>query len=301
MVDLTAGAVGAVASAMGLAAARGANGLMTFGHGVFAYQVAPSCTTTVPTLLYGAAVVAFPATWRQRGIGLLLGVPILFAVNIARLVVLAWIGLHANESFDIAHWFGAQFLFFFAVGVVWVAWIVLVVQREPASDGRARTGRRRVSVARFAAVLSAFVVVGTFESTQTLYGWLCNAPLRAAALLWGRQSHSVPHHDVLIYYLTCAAVVALFLATTGLEGRRLSALREALLLLLLLQSVNVMIGVWLGYLGAPSPGDPQGVLEYPFAWEALHLVCLGVLPCLHWLTVLRRKDGTNPISEGART
>src|SRR5688572_23843452 len=55
----------------------------------FAYLVTPGCTAALPIFLYFAAVVAYPAAWKQRARGLLYGVVFLLALNVLRLSSMA--------------------------------------------------------------------------------------------------------------------------------------------------------------------------------------------------------------------
>ena len=54
-------------------------------------------------LLLAAAVLAFPAGWRQRLIGFLLGFLGIQVLNLIRVVSLVWIGRHRPALFDSSH------------------------------------------------------------------------------------------------------------------------------------------------------------------------------------------------------
>src|SRR4029450_10501666 len=56
-----------------------------------------------PPLLFGAAALAFPAPWKRRLAGLLLGFVAIQIVNLIRVVSLFWIGAHQPALFSASH------------------------------------------------------------------------------------------------------------------------------------------------------------------------------------------------------
>ncbi len=70
------------------------------------------------------------ASWRKRSIGLLAGLPLLYIVNVVRLVCLAFIGAYAEntEVFEFAHQYVWQTLYILIVVGVWLLWVELVVR-----------------------------------------------------------------------------------------------------------------------------------------------------------------------------
>src|SRR5207247_7152051 len=52
----------------------------------FAYEVAYSCIGVLPVLFYGAAVLPFPVGWAPRLVGVLVGLPLLFAPKLIGLI-----------------------------------------------------------------------------------------------------------------------------------------------------------------------------------------------------------------------
>lgn len=90
----------------------------------FTFIVVPSCGAGEILVLYLAAVLAFPATWRARLWGLGLGLPALYLVNIARLVVLALIGAldTSGKWFAFVHEYVWQAAYLVIVAVAWLLW-----------------------------------------------------------------------------------------------------------------------------------------------------------------------------------
>jgi exosortase H (IPTLxxWG-CTERM-specific) len=88
----------------------------------FALEVRRGCDAIEPIGLLIAAVLAFPARWRQRAVALALGVPLLLALNIVRIVSLFLIGAHAPSMFAVAHVEFWQTAFIIFTMFVWTMW-----------------------------------------------------------------------------------------------------------------------------------------------------------------------------------
>jgi exosortase H (IPTLxxWG-CTERM-specific) len=71
--------------------------------GRFAVEIENGCNGVETALLFGAAVIAFPAPWRRRGAGLLLGFIAIEAVNLVRVITLFWVGAHRPALFSTSH------------------------------------------------------------------------------------------------------------------------------------------------------------------------------------------------------
>jgi exosortase H (IPTLxxWG-CTERM-specific) len=79
----------------------------------FAVGIENGCNGVETALLFGSAVLAFPAPWKRRLAGLLLGFLAIQAVNLVRVVSLYWIGVHRPSLFQASH------------GVLWQSVVVL--------------------------------------------------------------------------------------------------------------------------------------------------------------------------------
>ncbi|MGH9442610.1 MAG: exosortase H [Thermoanaerobaculia bacterium] len=71
--------------------------------GKFSVNIENGCNGLETALLLAAAVLAFPATWRQRAAGFFLGFFAIEVVNLLRVASLFWIGVHRPEWFGSAH------------------------------------------------------------------------------------------------------------------------------------------------------------------------------------------------------
>ena len=69
----------------------------------FAVEIENGCNGVETALLFGSAVLAFPAPWRRRLAGLGLGFLAIQLVNLVRVVTLFWVGAHRPSFFSASH------------------------------------------------------------------------------------------------------------------------------------------------------------------------------------------------------
>ena len=97
--------------------------------GGFAVEIIEECTGLYEMLIYAAAVMAFPTTLVKKGIGIALGVPMLYAINVGRIMFLLWVGRFYPHSFDFMHLYFWQATLILMITSVWLLWIFQVVRR----------------------------------------------------------------------------------------------------------------------------------------------------------------------------
>jgi len=102
----------------------------TVHFGSFAVEIIPECTGLFEMAIYATCVLAFPASWRSRGIGLLFGIPTIYAFNVLRILCLLLVGHYAYSSFDFFHLYFWQGTLILMITSVWMLWIYLVVRNE---------------------------------------------------------------------------------------------------------------------------------------------------------------------------
>lgn len=101
------------------------NGAVVSGR--FSYSVVVDCAALDVHALFLGAVLAFPSSWRSRAVGLMGGTLTIFAINIARLVVLYYAGLESLSLFKTLH---EEVLVLVIVGLVcglfllWARWAI---------------------------------------------------------------------------------------------------------------------------------------------------------------------------------
>ena len=94
----------------------------TVGSDAFSAVIVPECSALDVIILFGAAVLVYPASIGARLRGLLLGVAALFALNIARIVSLILIGIHYPDSMEDAHLLVWQTAMALAAIGLWMLW-----------------------------------------------------------------------------------------------------------------------------------------------------------------------------------
>ena len=105
--------------------------------GTFGVLIIEECTGIFEMLIFMAAVLAYPTGWRDKLLGFALGIPLLYLFNLARILVLLWVGRYYNELFEFMHIYFWQATLILMITSVWLLWILKVVRRvEP----RAATG-----------------------------------------------------------------------------------------------------------------------------------------------------------------
>lgn len=91
--------------------------------GTFAVEIRNNCNAIYEVGLYTAAVCAYPASWRERLIGTLVGAAILYAANVVRIASLLAVGLVQPAWFDTTHLYAWQAVFLLVVATCWIAWV----------------------------------------------------------------------------------------------------------------------------------------------------------------------------------
>jgi len=89
----------------------------------FAVSIEAGCNGVEATLVLIAAMVAFPAPWRHRVRGMLIGVAAVQALNVLRVASLFYLGRWNEDAFEWAHLYVWQALIMLDVLIVWVVWV----------------------------------------------------------------------------------------------------------------------------------------------------------------------------------
>ena len=93
----------------------------------FAVSIVAECTAIGPMLLFIGAVIAYPASLRAKGLGVLLGVVFLGALNLVRIMSLFWIGSTYPQYLDVAHLLVWQALIIIIAIIMWLLWVERMV------------------------------------------------------------------------------------------------------------------------------------------------------------------------------
>ena len=128
-------------------------------------DITPACTNIFVFIVYTSAVVAYPAKWQKKLLGIFYGLVITYFINLVRLGLSAMgIGV-SGQAFDLVHGFLWPMLFVIFGIVVWIWWIDWVTK------SKAKTG------------VLLFVIKTIFYSTIFLFLWLLVSRYYMRALL----------------------------------------------------------------------------------------------------------------------
>lgn len=96
-------------------------------YGSNGLSIIAECTGYTALVLFFSVVVAYPSPVKKKLIGLAVGLPLILAFNLFRLVVMALVLAHKPEYFDFAHlyfWQVALIIFVVALVVFWIEKLV---------------------------------------------------------------------------------------------------------------------------------------------------------------------------------
>jgi exosortase H (IPTLxxWG-CTERM-specific) len=105
----------------------------------FAVMIIEECTGLYEIVIFAAAVLAFPTTWRKRATGLLMGLPLLYFFNVLRIAVLILVGRYYPKYFDFMHLYFWQATLILMITSVWMLWIIKVVRTDEGGEGEEGT------------------------------------------------------------------------------------------------------------------------------------------------------------------
>ena len=98
----------------------------------FAISIEAGCNGVEAAIVLIAAMLAFPAPWKHRAVGILAGLLAIQVLNVLRVISLFYLGQWDARAFEWAHLYVWQALIMLDVVVVWLLWIRTL---PPASTG----------------------------------------------------------------------------------------------------------------------------------------------------------------------
>ena len=93
-------------------------------------RIIEECTGIYEAIIFASAVLAFPTSWKNRSIGLLLGCPLIYAFNAVRIATLIAALRYYPSAFDFMHLYFWQATLILMIMSVWALWFFKVVLRE---------------------------------------------------------------------------------------------------------------------------------------------------------------------------
>jgi exosortase H (IPTLxxWG-CTERM-specific) len=101
----------------------------------FTVSIESGCNGVEAALVLIAAMLAFPAPWRHKAIGIAAGLFAVQALNVVRVISLFYLGQWSLRAFEWAHLYLWQALIMLDVLVVWLVWIRAVPAEGGAAQG----------------------------------------------------------------------------------------------------------------------------------------------------------------------
>lgn len=101
----------------------------------FAVSIESGCNGVEATLVLIAAMLAFPAPWKHKLLGLAVGIVAVQGLNVVRVISLFYLGQWDRDVFEWAHLYVWQALIMLDVLIVWLVWVRTL---PPGSDDAPR-------------------------------------------------------------------------------------------------------------------------------------------------------------------
>jgi exosortase H (IPTLxxWG-CTERM-specific) len=89
----------------------------------FAVSIEAGCNGIEATIVLLAAILAFPAAWQRKLVGLVAGVLAVQGLNVVRVISLFYLGQWDRQWFEWAHLYVWQALIMLDVLIVWLVWV----------------------------------------------------------------------------------------------------------------------------------------------------------------------------------
>lgn len=94
----------------------------------FSIQIKKGCDAIAPMILYALSILFFPVAFKHKPKGILIGLFLLFVLNIVRIVTLYLTGKYVHSLFDIMHTDIWQIIFIVFTLYLWLIWLKKVTQ-----------------------------------------------------------------------------------------------------------------------------------------------------------------------------
>lgn len=95
-------------------------------------SIEAGCNGVEAAIILIAGMVAFPAPWRFKLVGMAIGIAAVQAANLLRVISLYYLNIWNKEVFDFAHLYLWQALIMLDVLVVWLLWMRSVARHAGA-------------------------------------------------------------------------------------------------------------------------------------------------------------------------
>lgn len=128
--EFLAQSVGFVSTLLGIQVTVSGENVHFLTFNTFGYSIISDCAGYFVMLIYSAAVIAFPSRITDKILGLALGVPSLYFINITRLVFIGLVCSKYKKLFNYLHEYLWQGIFIFFVLGLWIVWRQYIVRDD---------------------------------------------------------------------------------------------------------------------------------------------------------------------------
>ncbi|MHC1743894.1 MAG: exosortase H, partial [Syntrophobacteraceae bacterium] len=185
--------------------------------GGLAFRIIPECTPVFTGALLISLIAFYPAGLREKAVGVLLGIPVLYLGNLARLIATFAISRYDRNLFDVVHVYLGQLFTMLLVILAclgWLRWINRDASRPVAASGTAHF------LARFVLISGSLFFV--WLKIHHGYIWLLDCFMRFGFSLFNYRIEVARH--TAIYYETFSIVgfTSLLLASRSLSRLQLT-------------------------------------------------------------------------------
>jgi len=97
----------------------------------FAVSIEAGCNGVEATIVLVAAILAFPAPWRRKLLGLGVGIVAVQGLNVIRVISLFYLGQWSERAFSFAHQYVWQALIMLDVLIIWLLWVRTLPRSAP--------------------------------------------------------------------------------------------------------------------------------------------------------------------------
>ena len=109
------------------------DGAILRAPGGFAVEMRDGCNAVNVAILLWSAILAYPAPWKLKALGLVAGSVIVQALNIVRFISLFYLGQYSMHWFDFAHAYLWESLLTLDTMVVFWLWVNRVARLDAAT------------------------------------------------------------------------------------------------------------------------------------------------------------------------
>ncbi len=96
----------------------------------FSVVIVEECTGIYEAVIFASGVIAFPTSMANKAIGVGLGLPLLFGLNIVRISGLLLVGRYLGGAFEVMHVYFWPITMLLMIGAAWMLWMKFVVGRD---------------------------------------------------------------------------------------------------------------------------------------------------------------------------